>query len=738
MSSHTATERSIPPAAILQNPFVKQSAVAAAQVVLILAAMFVFLDGRHRDIRVPVHFTFDSLVALMQSKSTLDNGWWWFNPRIGAPFGLDELAFPANSNVDQVLVWIVGRMVHDAITATNVTWILMVVLSGLAATWCLRRLGGSTSAAVVCGTLYALTPYALYRNIAHLWMVIYLLPFVCTLALLLATGRIQEIARGRNAGTLLLVGGAVVIGFNYVYYAFFAGFFIAIGAAIGYFGRRDGRVVRAGAICLALVCAATVLNLAPSLYSWKRHGKPIVLILSEKSPAHAETYGLKVRHLVSPVMEHTSGPLGWWTGRESLAKFPLENENRTGRLGLVGAAGFIVLIGVLFIPALRERSPSFHLLHTAGLLTIAAVLLGTVGGFGSVFNLLVSPEIRAYNRIAPFIAFFSLAAVMVLLDSAFRSRVARLAAAGAVLAVGLVDQGAAATDLNVAYPAIAAEMPRLRDFVGTLERRLPNRAMVLQLPFRTYINESDVARMQPYDHFKLYLVSEHLRWNYPALSNQQNRWQQAASRLDAGRLARRVAAEGFAAIVVDRFGYDDNGTAVAAAIGAELSSRDVVASTDRYVAYDIRALAQDGVTSDPPLGAEPVAATRGMNSCPEAATVSIDRIDAESAPFAGRTVNVTPADGVHVIGWAVDAKQGLSASAVDVAIDDVPFPALYGSDRSDVASYFQRPGYFRSGFVAEIPAESVPAGSHMLTVRVVAADRACYYEGPTVSIQTSR
>jgi phosphoglycerol transferase len=734
MSSNTAPERSFPSVSILQHPVVKQSAVAAAQAVLILAAMFVFLDGRHRDIRVPFHFTFDSLTALMQCKSTLDNGWWWFNPMIGAPFGLDELAFPANSNVDQALIWIVGRVVHSAITASNLTWILMVVLSGLSATWCLRRLGGSTIAAVVCGTLYAVTPYALYRNIAHIWMVIYLLPFACTLALLLATGRLQGIADWRNPGTLLLVGGAVLIGFNYVYYAFFAAFFIAIGAAIGYFLRRDGRVLRTGAICLALVCAATVLNLAPSLYSWKRHGKPIVIILSEKSPAHAEIFGLKVRHLVSPVIQHTMGPLGWWTGKEALANFPLENENRTGRLGLVGTAGFLVLIAVLFVPGLRERSPSFHLLHTASLLTVAAVLLGTVGGFGSVFNLLVSPDIRAYNRIAPFIAFFSLAAVMVLLDSAFRSRGAAMAAAGVVLAVGLADQGVAATDLNVTYPAIAAEMPPLRDFVGTLERRLPDRAMVLQLPFRTYLNEAAVARMQPYDHLKLYLVAHRLRWSYPALSNQQSRWQMAASRLGPGRLARQVAAEGFAAIVVDRFGYEDNGVAVTAAIGAELSPRDVVASTDRYIAYDIRALAQDGVGSDPPLTAEPVAATAGMNTCPEEATVSIDRIDTETAPFASRTVGVTLVDGVHVMGWAVDAKRALPASAVDVAIDEVPFPALYGSDRPDVAEYFHRQAYFTTGFAVEIPGGSVSAGPHVLTVRVVSADRACYFKGPTISI----
>src|SRR4051794_23880046 len=84
------------------------------QVLLIAVALFVFLEGWHRNIKVPLGFSVDSLQALMQSKSTVDNGWWWFNPMVGAPFGLDELIFPANSNVDQAIVWLVSRFGSDA------------------------------------------------------------------------------------------------------------------------------------------------------------------------------------------------------------------------------------------------------------------------------------------------------------------------------------------------------------------------------------------------------------------------------------------------------------------------------------------------------------------------------------------------------------------------------------------------------------------------------------------------
>ena len=212
--------------------------IVLGQALLLAAALYFFLQGWRRDIGVPLGFSSDSLLALMQSKSTVDNGWWWFNPMVGAPLGLDELAFPANSNVDQAIVWMVSRFVRDAATAINLAWMLMVVLSGLSASWSMRRLGASTVSSVVAGTLFALSPYALYRNIDHFWMVIYLVPFVCTAALLLASGQLSERGLWRNSYLLLLIGCAL-LGFNYVYYAFFGCFLIGIASIAGFLACRQ-------------------------------------------------------------------------------------------------------------------------------------------------------------------------------------------------------------------------------------------------------------------------------------------------------------------------------------------------------------------------------------------------------------------------------------------------------------------------------------------------------------------
>ena len=279
------------------------------------------------------------------------------------------------------------------------------------------------------------------------------------------------------------------------------------------------------------------MNLSPTFYSWYHNGQP--LIVREKVPAEAETYGLKIRHLVSPVFPHSFPPFNGWVEKEAAARFPIDNENWTARLGIVGAVGSLGLLLVLFIPGTRSRA--VPLLEGASRLTLATLLLGTVGGFGVLFNLFVSADIRAYNRISVFITFFSLLAVVITVDHLFKSPRARTAVAAAILLIGLADQGQATRRINERHAAIASEVAGLRTLVGTLERALPADAMVFQLPVRAYMSESDFGRMKQDHQFKPYLVSKALRFSYPAFSNEQVRWQQTMTRLDMPTLASRLA-----------------------------------------------------------------------------------------------------------------------------------------------------------------------------------------------------
>jgi phosphoglycerol transferase len=699
--------------------------LAAIQALVIGAALFLLLRGWRRDWQVPFSFQSDGIFYLMQSKSTIDNGWWWFNPMIGAPFGFDALAFPANSNVDQLIVWIVSRFVPDALTAINLTWLSIVVLSGWIATWCARQLGVSQAGALIVGVLFALSPYALFKHLAHFGMVVYLVPFACLAAMYLACATFSQQSRRTK---LVLHIGCALLAFNYIYYPFFGSFLILVGTLIGWGLSRRLVVVRAGLTLVLLIGACTLLNLAPSFYSWNRHGRPV--LVDDKRPGQAEQYGLRIRTLVGPTAPHVFPPFQRWADAEVGAGYADENESSHARLGVVGTAGFLALLGVLLVPAAASRLTLPQSVVGASRLAAATLLLATAGGFGSVFSLLISPQIRVYSRIFPFVDFFALLMVAVLLDTAFKRRPARIAAAAVVIAVGLLDQQGAAARLNIEYERTARELPPLKAFVRQLESRLPDRAAVLQLPFRTYLQYATIARHEPFDHLKLYLVSKRIRWSYPALSNEQMAWQARAIRLQAGQLPAQMVRAGFSAILIDRYGYDDNGAGVIGAMQALLGDAQPIADSERYVAYDIRSL---------PAAAEdafalPLERSVLLASCTWRSLIGVNEIVGQPRPPPGQALAVPRSGRIRVLGWAIDEAAKAPVTNVEVVIDGTSYPAVYGLDRPDVSTFFNNSAYQQSGFVFEIAAASAGEGSRTLSVRATSADGKCFYSTAPIDL----
>ena len=65
---------------------------------VVLITVWLGLGGLEWEARAPVAHASDALFYLAQTKSTLDHGWWWWNPSLGAPLGLNALPFAQNTN----------------------------------------------------------------------------------------------------------------------------------------------------------------------------------------------------------------------------------------------------------------------------------------------------------------------------------------------------------------------------------------------------------------------------------------------------------------------------------------------------------------------------------------------------------------------------------------------------------------------------------------------------------------
>src|SRR5262249_59974024 len=138
----------------------------------------------------------------------------------------------------------------------------------------------------------------------------------------------------------------------------------------------------------------------------------------------AETYGLKIAPLLLPVADHRVRAVAEIGARYQRATGTVSEVAATS-LGFVGAAGFLILLGLLF----RRRQPSpgssderAPLFSALARLNLAALMLATTGGFGVLFALMVSPQIRTYARMHIYIAFLALFCVALLLDRLWQAR----------------------------------------------------------------------------------------------------------------------------------------------------------------------------------------------------------------------------------------------------------------------------------------------------------------------------
>ncbi len=288
---------------------------------------------------------------------------------------------------------------------------------------------------------------------------------------------------------------------------------------------------------IAVTFATVLVNASPSIIYLYKHGDAHV---TERSPAGPEIYGLKISQLLLPITGHRVGFLN------SIKRLYNENtvvtENDAAALGLVGSLGFLALLARLFYRRRSEVAEELvternSMLDDLSVLNIFAVLLATIGGFSSIFGLLVSAGIRSYNRISVFIAFFALLAVAVgwewVYPRVVRSTPAAIlfyVLAAVVLLAALLDQ--TSRDYVPQYAEIKAEYRSDEEFMRNIESSLPGHSMIYQLPYIPFPEHPRVNTMVDYDHLRGYLQAQNLRWSYGAMKKREgDLWQQQTAAL---------------------------------------------------------------------------------------------------------------------------------------------------------------------------------------------------------------
>ena len=541
----------------------RREALLAAGVTGLLSAAGVWLAfGPMRPwLHYPLAYTNlpDSIFNLWVVKTVLETGWFVWNPWLGAPFGTSVLDFARPEFLFLLMLRGAGAFTSNVVLVQNLFYFAGFFLVAWSALLVLRtQLQLSWPLAVAGSLAFSWLPYH-FARVDHLFLSNYMVvPIAAALVLRVSDRRPPFFEQGRprlaQPGVWLAL---VLIASTSIYYAFFA---IVLIAAEGLIGSMAARSARPAASALLLVgCLAFFLALSLTLSLRHRAVEGTNPLVTVRSVGESDMYSLRPLHLLLPYGGHRFDALGALARTYNASAHDI-NENRTAALGLIGAAGFLLLLAhALTGNRVLPDTPAMAVFARANLV---ALLLGVAGGGGALIALLVSPQFRGHNRVSVYIAFFSIAAAMTAIDHALSRLGARRRQVTTGLAIFLVtlafvDQTPApASDLA----DITNKMDSDRAFVEHIERLVPEGAMVYQAPY-TRFPEAPRLHVEPlYSPLRLYVNSHHVRWSFGGMKGRPaDYWNQAVARLPMADRVALLQGLGFSGIVLDREAFPDRG-----------------------------------------------------------------------------------------------------------------------------------------------------------------------------------
>lgn len=544
-------------------------------IIIIFGMMYHLMGLKDFELDIPMsYFGGDDMGVLVNAKQFTEQFWNMTSDRLGAPYTVQYYDFTSSMmhNVGLAVMKVFAVITGNAAAAMNLTYLSIFFIAGIISYFVMRNIKINCWIASLASSVFALSPYMLYRNIGHIVLTeCYFVPLSILICLWIYE-RDDVLVLDKNffkrkINYVVLFFTFLIANNGIAYYPFFTCFIFMVTAVSKFI--KTGKIKQGlrGVIATVMVCFFVVLSILPGKIYTMVNGTNAAAI-DRSGFEQAEQYGLKIAQLFMPVNGHGIYDKNIDMYNETAF---LVNENSTAYLGILGMIGFIALVLCLFT---KKDSALSKRLGYLSELNITMVLLGTIGGIGAMFAFFVSPMLRGYNRISIFIEYASILAMAVLLDAwvgrlknkckAATKNVGRqIALYGAYVVFGLVCvfsiwEGCP----NLAtpdYAAIREEYTSDDEFVKSIEASVPAGSMIYQLPYHEYPEYGPVNDMWDYHLYVGYVHSDTLRWSYGSIKGRsEDAWNKSVSEMSYGNMVSYLKEQGFAGIYVDKRAYLDD------------------------------------------------------------------------------------------------------------------------------------------------------------------------------------
>lgn len=513
-------------------------------------------DGLLPNLRCPFSYSGDYLFTTWTAQR-LNEGWIFNNSRCGYPFGSNFLDYPVPDFGSLLALKTLAIIFNNSFKAVNLYFLLGFPFVFIATYIINRKFELSPLIAFVSSILYAFAPFHFMR-LGHLFYTWYfVVPIFYYIGYKLFSAQSFRIPSKKSSFLYFLL--FMFLSSFGVYYALFGVIIIGLSGLVGSFRSGEKANFLVASIIVVCISLGVLFTITPNLiYKYKSGVNPEV---AARPLSDSELYAFKMAQLILPRPEHNITKLSKLTKKYNQT-FPLINENAKSSLGIVGTCGFIMLFfATLLVLSGREIDMRLRFLSIT---VFILFLFGTIGGFGTLFALFVSPSIRGWNRISIFISYGTILAFFIVFQKIIKSsfkinqKFASIAFALLVLIIGLYDQ-TSLPDIN-ANNLTKINFEADQKYIDSIEKILPDGASVYQLPYMAFPEVPPINNLPDYALGVGFIHSKHLRWSYGGMKGREgDLFYRALSKEPMARQIELIKKLGFAGIYIDRRGYEDNG-----------------------------------------------------------------------------------------------------------------------------------------------------------------------------------
>ena len=444
-----------------------------------------------------------------------------FTPHLNAPFVYDSYDFPQPFFAEFLYIKLLSIFSTDSAVVFNLYYLSTYFLNAFTMYWVLRRFRVYVLLAIAGSLIFTFLPYHYWR-LPHTFYAGYFFIPLWIYYLLLLTNKKPLFFKKKQGESkysfdwskrnIIIILVLLISSTWNFYYTFFFSFLIGFTLLSNFIYRNSKHHILSTLIFFSLAIAPFAANMLPykayEIENGKNHQVGI------RVAVESETLGLTIATLIMPSVNHQI-KYADELGRRYHLMSMLYNESNDGTLGVFGAIGFGLLIFVVFIHNKFNR-----VLTRLAYFTVGAVLLSTAGGFGTIFAFLVSPQIRAYNRISMFVAAMSLIALMLFINKyVVKNKITKFLVPFFIAVFGLFDIIGKEMSFEV-NQKLKTEYLSDQGFIQKIESQFDvdnEKIMIAQLPYLNFPENPGGVNMGNYEQFQGYIHSDKLYWSFGSM-----------------------------------------------------------------------------------------------------------------------------------------------------------------------------------------------------------------------------